>query len=134
MAATPVMAYETSSKIEYNTSLGNANVKLASVEDKGTIAYAHSANGGAVNHYKVTFLVRNCTYDKNIVVHYEAMGYPIEWRDSEPAKYVATVNKGTNDEYEIWEADVYDRPGNQFCVWYKEVDSWDNNNGVNYQF
>ena len=112
-----------------NTSLGNANVKLGSVEWGSMVAANHNG-GGSVYHYKLTFLVRNCGYDKNIVVHHQVFDDSNEWADSEPAKYVKTLSDGT----EIWELDITAQAGTQFCVWYKEVDSWDNNNGANYQF
>lgn len=130
--ATPILAttnYYSTEGITVNTNLGNGNVKLANIDEQYIVAYSRNGTH-SYRQYKLTFLVRNCTYNKTIVVHSQLYENEDEWGDSKPAKYVKTLSDGT----EVWELTFTHQAGTKFCVWYKEVNSWDNNNYADYEF
>ena len=120
----------------YNVYLKGANIKLANVEKEYAVPYNHP--GSPFYVYTMKFLVRNCTYDKNIVVHSKMFEDEDRWEDSQSARYVRTLSDmGTadpSDDVELWEVILVHQADTPFCVWYKEVDSWDNNNYANYTF
>lgn len=111
-----------------DTAVTNQTVKLDSISFYDT-AYSHGgASWSTVFGYDAYIIVENKTYSKHIVLHYKDAS-STSWQDSNDATYQGTRADGK----EIWAIHGYFYDNSEFCVYYKEVNAWDNNNNQNYK-